>query len=74
MESKVDEFGFKDLGEVVGTKFYEPTKADFRLLIGTKEWLKVKEMEGVDESTYDEMRVLDEIQAGTNNTSMHKSE
>ena len=67
----LDEFGFKDLGEVVGSKFYAPSKADFRLLIGTKEWLQVKQNEGVDESTYEETR---EEQVGTTSTSMRKSE
>jgi len=31
-----DEFGFRDLGEIVGSKYYKPSISDLKLLKGTK--------------------------------------
>jgi hypothetical protein len=36
--SKIDEDGFEDLGDYVGSKYYKPTREDFMLLKGSLEW------------------------------------
>ena len=55
-----DEFGFKDLGTQCVSKRFKPTITDLKLLIGTREWLKVKELEKIDENTKDMDELTDE--------------
>lgn len=45
-----DEFGFKDLGAQCVSKRFKPTIDDMKLLVGTREWHKIKEEENIDEN------------------------
>ena len=47
--------GFEDLGSICVSKRFKPTITDLKLLIGTKEWEKVKKEEQIDENTIDHL-------------------
>jgi len=52
-DQREEDYGFEDLGEIVGSRYYEPSLSDFKLLIGTKEWPQVMQNEDINENTFD---------------------